>query len=120
MESYLRTFVSVCESGSIKAAAKILNKSEPAVSYQIRSLERECGVRLFDRVGRNIIMNQHGKQLHAAAQPLIRTIDTTAREFRNQSPHTTTLSIATVSGFGRYVLAPILARLGSSPIRLSF
>ena len=75
----------------------------------------------FDRVGRNIIVNPHGRQLYTAAQPLIRGIDSTASGFRNQSLHTAPpLSIATVSGFGRYVLVPILTRFANLPVRLSF
>ena len=49
---YLRTFLDVIEFGSFSAAAERLNLSQPAVSLQIRQLEKRLGVRLIERVGR--------------------------------------------------------------------
>ncbi|HYT30131.1 MAG TPA: LysR family transcriptional regulator [Actinomycetota bacterium] len=48
----LRTLVSVVDLGTYSAAADALGLSQPAVSQQLASLERETGLRLFDRVGR--------------------------------------------------------------------
>ncbi len=48
----LRTFAEVVERGSFSAAADRLDITQPAVSLQIRQLERRLGVRLIERVGR--------------------------------------------------------------------
>ena len=49
---YLATFVVVISRGSFSAAAERLNISQPAVSLQIRQLERSLGTTLVERVGR--------------------------------------------------------------------
>jgi DNA-binding transcriptional LysR family regulator len=48
----LRTFSEVIERASFSAAADHLGLSQPAVSQQIRLLEKRFGVRLIERVGR--------------------------------------------------------------------
>lgn len=48
----LRAFIEVVELGSFSAAARRLNVTQPAVSQQLRQLERRLGVRLIERVGR--------------------------------------------------------------------
>ena len=45
----LRAIVEVVERGSFSAAARHLNLTQPAVSLQIRELERRFGVRLIER-----------------------------------------------------------------------
>jgi DNA-binding transcriptional LysR family regulator len=45
----LRTFRLVAETGSVSAAANVLLVSQPALSRQLQQLERQLGVRLFDR-----------------------------------------------------------------------
>ena len=53
---HLRSFVAVADSGSISLAARRLNVTQPALSRQIQDLERDMGVRLFDRIGRRVIL----------------------------------------------------------------
>ncbi|WP_263366623.1 LysR family transcriptional regulator [Edaphobacter bradus] len=52
MENFrLKVFRTVAEGLSFRKAAEVLHLSQPAVSQQIRALEEEAGVRLFDRAG---------------------------------------------------------------------
>jgi DNA-binding transcriptional LysR family regulator len=48
----LEAFAAVVELGSFSAAAARLNLTQPAISFQIRQLERRLGIRLVERVGR--------------------------------------------------------------------
>jgi DNA-binding transcriptional LysR family regulator len=48
----LRTLIEVIEQGSYSAAARRLNLTQPAVSLQVRELERRFGVQLIERLGR--------------------------------------------------------------------
>ncbi len=59
----LQTFADVIELGSFSAAADRLNISQPAVSLQIRQLEKHLGVRLIDRVGRRARPTAAGEEL---------------------------------------------------------
>lgn len=59
----LRTFCRVIELGGFSAAAERLGISQPAVSLQVRQLEKRLGVRLIERVGKRAMPTDTGSQL---------------------------------------------------------
>lgn len=59
----LRTFLAVVEAGSVSTAARTLHLTQPAVSQQLRELERTLGVRLLDRAAGKVIPNAAGAAL---------------------------------------------------------
>src|SRR5262245_56751074 len=59
----LRAFVGIAEAGGFGRAATRLHLSQPALSRQLRGLEDELGVRLFDRIGRRIQLTAEGEDL---------------------------------------------------------
>lgn len=59
----LRTFVTVAELGTVSKAAVHLRIGQPALSRQISDLQKELGLRLFDRVGRLLVLTAQGEQL---------------------------------------------------------
>jgi DNA-binding transcriptional LysR family regulator len=66
--AHLRTFEAVVRSGTFSAAARQLRVTPAAVSLQIRLLEKACGLRLFDRVGRRTLVAPAGQVLREFAQ----------------------------------------------------
>jgi DNA-binding transcriptional LysR family regulator len=64
----LRSFVLVIETGSFSAAADRLGISQPAVSLQVRQLERRLSVRLIERVGKRAKATPAGMELLRHAQ----------------------------------------------------
>ena len=71
----LRNFVAVAEVGSITRAAAQLFVAQPALSYQIKRLERQLGVPLFKREGRGIALTDEGRQLLEHAKATLREHD---------------------------------------------
>jgi DNA-binding transcriptional LysR family regulator len=67
----LKTLVAIAESGSFAAAARTLNLSQSAISTQMRGLEDELKVALFDRRKRPPVLNEAGKALVTKARELI-------------------------------------------------
>jgi DNA-binding transcriptional LysR family regulator len=59
----LRTFVTVAELSSVSKAALRLRIAQSALSRQIIDLEKELDLRLFDRVGRRLVLTREGEQL---------------------------------------------------------
>ena len=59
----LRTFVAVAELGTVSKAALLLRISQSALSRQISDLEKELSLRLFDRIGRRLILTAIGEQV---------------------------------------------------------
>lgn len=60
---HARTFVTVAELGTVSKASLQLRVAQPALSRQISDLEQQLGLKLFDRVGRRLILTSAGEQL---------------------------------------------------------
>lgn len=67
----LLSALTVARLGSFTKAAQELELSQPALSRQVMGLERQLGVRLFDRVGRAVRLTASGEELVARAGPLL-------------------------------------------------
>ncbi|MEJ1295950.1 MAG: HTH-type transcriptional regulator CysB [Candidatus Sedimenticola sp. (ex Thyasira tokunagai)] len=97
---------------NITAASEHLFTSQPGVSKQIKLLERELGVQIFERAGRHLTsITPAGKTIIQRAEAALREIDSirdTAREFSN--PGRGSLSIATTHTQARYVLPQVIHR----------
>ncbi len=71
----LQYFIEVSELESVTRAADRLHVAQPAVSRHIRSLERELGVRLFEREGRGIILTNAGLVFRDRTRSILRELD---------------------------------------------
>ena len=78
----LRTFVAVAEELHFHRAAQRLFIAQPSVSQQIRTLESELGVRLFDRDRRSVALTVAGTTLLGEARDLIARADHAAAVVR--------------------------------------
>jgi len=88
MELYqLRTFAAVAELGSLTQAAEWLHLSPPAASAQIKMLEEELGVTLFERKQSGLTLTHAGKLLHPTIEQLLdsaRLITARAKDLSGQ------------------------------------
>src|ERR1043165_3900586 len=75
-----RTFVAVAELGTVSKAAVRLRIAQPALSRQIMDLEQELGLRLFDRVGRRLLLTGEGEQLVAGCRLLLNCASAVAEQ----------------------------------------
>jgi DNA-binding transcriptional LysR family regulator len=83
MELYqLRAFVAAADMGQITKAAQRLHITQPAVSAQIKALEQEIGVPLFERVGNGVLLTRAGQELLAHARNVIAAARTIIEEGR--------------------------------------
>ncbi len=71
----LRAFVTVVETRSFTRAAALLNRTQPAISLQIRRLETQLGSPLIDRTGRSVALTTEGAALLPQARRLLRLND---------------------------------------------
>ncbi|MEE9538510.1 MAG: selenium metabolism-associated LysR family transcriptional regulator [candidate division NC10 bacterium] len=110
--SQLKAFLAVAQDRSFSRAAEKLYLTQPAVSKQIQALEEALGMRLFDRVGRSILLTQAGNILHDHAHIAFQTLEE-ARETINQlrGLQRGHLRISAASTIGTYMLPQPLGEL---------
>ncbi len=83
----LQTFIQVAELNSFSRAAEKLGYSQPTVSFQIKQLEGELNVQLFDRVGHTIALTDDGRAALSHAQKICRMAEEmTSTERTGSSP----------------------------------
>jgi len=112
---FLPAFVAVYELGSITAAAAQLHRTQPALSYQLAQLETALGAPLFVRQGRVLAPTDLAVQLHRLAVGFARDLDSARR-----GGEPDVIDIAAVSGFGRFVLFPLIRKLRTIRMTLRF
>ncbi|WP_127091992.1 LysR family transcriptional regulator [Aquabacter cavernae] len=74
MLSELRTFLAVVRFGSFAKAGDNIGLTQGAVSAQIRRLEEQVGVVLFDRSGRRAALTPEGREIHSRAEDIVASI----------------------------------------------
>ncbi|MCG6898112.1 MAG: LysR family transcriptional regulator [Thiocapsa sp.] len=70
----LRVFEAVARQLSYTRAAEELHLSQPAVSMQVRQLEEEAGLPLFERLGNRILLTEAGRELHEYSRSVNRLL----------------------------------------------
>jgi DNA-binding transcriptional LysR family regulator len=79
----LNVFCAVAESGSLVVAAEQLHLTPSALSHTLKSLETDLGCRLFERVGKKLLLNQAGEQLLAQIKEPLAALDRAAEEIKH-------------------------------------
>ncbi|MBW9212877.1 MULTISPECIES: LysR family transcriptional regulator [Terrabacteria group] len=83
----LEYFRSVVESGTISAAARKLNLSQPPLSFQMKKLEEELGLLLFERGRKEIHLTEAGRLLYQKSGDLLRRLEALEFEVKATGQH---------------------------------
>ncbi|GBG56968.1 LysR family transcriptional regulator [Sporomusaceae bacterium FL31] len=101
----MKHFYTIVEEGNISHAAKRLNIAQPPLSKQMKQLEDELGVQLFERGSRRIRLTEAGQLLRERAEQILGLVDGTVKELTElNSGLTGTLRIGTVTTSGATLL----------------
>ena len=71
----LQYVLAAIEHGSFSAAAETLHLAQPSLSEQVRRLEAELGVALFQRVGRGLVLTEAGRALRPHAEAALAAVE---------------------------------------------
>lgn len=110
----IAVFEATARSSSFQAAADELNLTPSAVSHQIRLLEDILGVRLFDRVGRGVMLTPDGAEYARAVRQSIRRLRTATSDIRSRGKKGGSLEVVRIEmppSFAHCWLLPRLADL---------
>lgn len=101
----LRTFLTVCDEMSITGAASRLFITQSAVSQQIKALEEEFEIKLFDKKGRRICITSGGKVFFEIAKNIIEKADSITEKLKaTKSLEVGSLNLASTHHLAQYLL----------------
>lgn len=113
--NHIRAFLVTAEEGTLSAAAKALNSTQPTLSRQVSALEAELKVTLFERVGQRLILTENGLALLEYA----REMGNTALDFSliasgksQQIEGTVSISVGELTA--TYIMPKLIAQLRKS------
>jgi DNA-binding transcriptional LysR family regulator len=117
---HMRTLAEVAERGSFSAAAEALGISQPAVSQQMRALERDVGETLIDRSGRGVQLTDRGRVVLRYAQRMLALSDEFDRELADGDGELHgALVVGSSTGLGAHVLPLLLGGFRAEHPRVS-
>jgi LysR family nitrogen assimilation transcriptional regulator len=110
----LRYFVRVAEDGSLTKAAGVLRIAQPALTRQIRLLEKELGVALFNRIARGMQLTEEGEYIRGSVAGPLRAVELALQNVRSLSPRIEgNFSIGMPSSLGEILAAPLVLRMNT-------
>jgi len=105
----LAAFCAVVERRSFSQAAARLGVTQPAVSLQVRSLEKRLGTQLLDRSGRRVVPTEAGLRLYRGAQRLLQLEEQLLTEVAGQDEQAVTGSLEIGASTGpAAIVVPLL------------
>ncbi|MCE5335576.1 MAG: LysR family transcriptional regulator [Desulfobacteraceae bacterium] len=104
----LATFQAVARYLSFNRAAVELNYAQSSISAQIQALEEELGVRLFDRLGRRILLTEAGTKLLNYAEKMLELADETRSEVMGAKELRGSLTVKVPESLGVHRLPPVI------------
>lgn len=103
----MRTFVRVAEAGSLSAAGRDLDITQPAVTQQIAGLERRLGVRLLHRTTRRLTLTEAGERYLEQVRSILAAVAEAEDSLVGSAAALTGLvRIQAPTGFGQMHLTP--------------
>lgn len=108
----LQLAAALAQAPSLSAAARALNVTPPALSMRLRKLEAGLGLALAVRSARRLSLTPEGERLAREAAALLAQLQALPESLRRDDSRLTgTLRVAAPFGYGRWHIAPVLARL---------
>ncbi|VBB08646.1 transcription regulator hth lysr [Lucifera butyrica] len=107
----MRYFYAIAEEGNISNASKRLNIAQPALSRQMKQLEDNLGVQLFERGSRRIKLTEAGQLMHSRVEQILELVEGTMNEITElNSGAAGTVSLGTVTTSGAVLLPDLINR----------
>ena len=107
---HLKIFVTVCETGSMTAAASQLFIAQPSISLAISEMEDYYGVKLFDRISRKLYLTENGRRALQYARHIIDLLDEMEQGVRDVDAMGR-LKVGTSITIGTYLLPGYIKKL---------
>lgn len=107
---YLQTFKTILETGSFQKAAARLNYAQSTVTMQMQLLEQELSVKLFEKIGRRMVLTQSGSDLLPFINTALEAVAQMENYGKRDSELTGTLCVAMPETLLNYRMQPVIER----------
>ena len=104
----LVTLMTILETGSFQKAATQLNYAPSTVTSQIKKLEDEFSIQLFEKVGRKMELTQAGKDILPFVEKILQNVEQIMSYKKDASELTGTLRLVAPDSIFIYVMQPII------------
>ena len=101
---HLTTFLTLCKEKSFTRTAAILDLAQSGVTTHIKLLEKELGVRLFDRIGKTVSLTPEGQTLIPHARKMLALSEEISRLYQQSGR----LTIGVTESVANYLFGDIL------------
>lgn len=105
----LRQFAAFAETGTLSEAAEILHLSQPALSRNMKKMEDDLGIALFERKKNKLELNENGKYVLELAKKLLDDADSFASKARDFDRKNRTIALGVCAPAPVWRLAPLIA-----------
>ncbi len=106
----LTTFLSVASTLNFTRSAEALDYAQSSVTAQIRDLEEELGVPLFERLGKRVVLSSAGRRFIPYAEQLLRLVEEAKLAIPDYQEPGGTLTVGAPESLCTYRLPPVLFR----------
>ncbi len=104
----LLTFKTILETGSFQKAADKLSYTQSTVTFQIKQLEEEISIKLFEKIGRKMVLTQAGKDILPYVDTILQGAEQINNYGKSLSEITGTLKLAIPDSILIYTMQPFI------------
>ncbi|SHO43415.1 LysR family transcriptional regulator [Anaerocolumna xylanovorans] len=109
---YLKIFHTVAKYTSFKKASEVLCVSQPALSIQIKKLESQAGLKLFNKIGNRIVLSEDGEMLYRYTQKIFAIVEELENHVQNLGNEIAgTINLGASNTPGVYILPKVIGEM---------
>jgi DNA-binding transcriptional LysR family regulator len=106
----LEVFVATAQKGSVTQAAAAIGMTQSAASMALGDFERQLGTRLFDRIGKRLVLNEDGRALYPKAVEMVERAHEMEQLFHGEG-RVVNLRLGASSTIGNYLLPRLIGQM---------
>jgi LysR family transcriptional regulator, nitrogen assimilation regulatory protein len=106
----LKYFVAIADAGSLTAAAEAIAIAQPALSRQLRELEKDLGVQLLHRTSRGVRLTQAGATLYESAYRILAEAERVREQLTGQHTERASVVLGTTPTLASLLVPGVFAR----------
>lgn len=104
----LYTIIKILETGSFQNAANALNYAQSTITFQVKQIETELGIKIFEKKQNRMVLTEDGKEILPFIKEVIHSVDMLRSHTLGSNLPTGSLKIALPETLATYKIQPVL------------